>query len=54
MTFSLETWLITGLRRHGGSGLFGYEEQCVVTGNGYETVGAIDKRINQVLHPFSG
>ncbi|MBW2619035.1 MAG: aminopeptidase P family protein [Deltaproteobacteria bacterium] len=54
MTFSLETWLITGLRRHGGSGLFGYEEQYVITENGYETVGAIDKRINQVLHPFSG
>jgi Xaa-Pro dipeptidase len=52
MVMSLEVWIFTSLKRHGGEGVFGFEDQYVVTDKGYERIEGLDKRIIQVTHPI--
>jgi Xaa-Pro aminopeptidase len=52
MVMSLEVWIFTSYKRHGGEGVFGFEDQYVVTDKGYERIEGLDKRIIQVTHPI--
>lgn len=52
MVFSLEVWLTDGLKRHGGEGTFGLEDQYVCTSKGYEKIEGLRKDIIKVTHPI--
>jgi Xaa-Pro dipeptidase len=53
MVLAVEVWLIDGgWRSTGGGGIFGYEDQFVVTDKGHERISGLDKAITQVLHPI--
>lgn len=52
MVMALEVWIFTSLKRIGGEGVFGFEDQYVVTDKGYERIEGLDKRIIQVSHPI--
>jgi len=52
MVFALEVWLMTSLKRNGGEGVFGLEDQYVCTSNGYEKIEGLRKSIIKVSHPI--
>jgi len=52
MTFALEVWIFRGLKRSGGEGIFGFEDQYVCTDKGYEKIEGLPKNIIQVAHPI--
>jgi len=54
MVFALEVWFLTpsGLKRQGGTGVYGYEDQYVVTDTGFERIEGLNKDIIQVSHPI--
>lgn len=49
---TIEVWIFNSLKRTGGEGVFGFENQYVVTDKGYERIEGLDKRIIQVSHPI--
>lgn len=53
MTFAIEVWIFTSLKRSGGEGVFGFEDQYVCTDKGYEKIEGLNKNIIQVSHPIS-
>ncbi len=53
MVLALEVWVHDSLKRSGGTGVVGIEDQYVVTVNGFEKIGGFDRSIRQVAHPFS-
>jgi len=53
MTFAIEVWIFTSLKRNGGEGVFGFEDQYVCTDKGYEKIEGLNKSIIQVSHPIS-
>lgn len=50
MTFAIETWLATSLKRDGGEGFFGVEDIYVCTDKGYEEIKGLREDIIQVSH----
>ena len=52
MVIALEMWILTSFKRNGGEGIFGIENQYVVTDKGYELISGLDQNIIQVAHPF--
>ncbi|MBW2618914.1 MAG: aminopeptidase P family protein [Deltaproteobacteria bacterium] len=52
MVFALEVWFLTSFARQGGEGIFGFEDQYVVTDTGYERIEGLSKDIIQVSNPI--
>lgn len=52
MVLALEVWVLTSLKRKGGEGVFGFEDQYAVTSSGYEKIEGLPKSIIQVSHPI--
>jgi len=53
MVLALEVWVHDSLKRSGGTGVVGIEDQYVVTDKGFEKIPGFDSSIIQVAHPFS-
>jgi len=53
MVFALEVWVHDSLKRSGGTGVVGIEDQYVITDKGFEKIPGFDRSIMQVAHPFS-
>ncbi|MCL5962494.1 MAG: Xaa-Pro peptidase family protein [Chloroflexi bacterium] len=52
MVFTIEVWVFTDLKRHDGSGVFGYEDQYVCTDTGHERIVGLPKDIIRVSNPI--
>jgi Xaa-Pro dipeptidase len=52
MVFTIEVWVFTDLKRNGGIGVFGFEDQYVCTETGNERIVGLPKDIVQVKYPI--
>jgi Xaa-Pro aminopeptidase len=53
MVVALEVWVHDSLKRSGGTGVVGIEDEYVITDKGYEQIPGFNRSIRQVAHPFS-
>ena len=53
MVLSMEPWIFTSFKREGGSGLFGVQDQYVVTADGSYKLEGLPRDVIQVSHPYA-
>jgi len=53
MVLSMEPWIFTSYKREGGSGLYGIQDQYVVTADGCYKLEGLPREVIQVSHPIA-